>query len=216
MGELKKRLDIKGRTFGKLTVVDFAYTNKHKKSMWLCKCECGKEVVVLGAHLLDGHTQSCGCFKKEASALRLRTHGKKKTRIYNTWLQMKARCTNPKARDFENYGGRGITICAEWRNDFQTFYDWAMANGYADNLTIDRINVNGNYEPDNCRWVSIQEQQNNKRTNRRITYNGETHTLKDWAEITGINYSTLHSRFRAEKEPAVILQKGGVNYATFL
>lgn len=120
-------------------------------------------------------------------------HGHKNDRLYNIWARMKQRCENPKLYGYKDYGGRGITVCAEW-HEFTPFYDWAMTHGYKENLTIDRIDLNGNYEPSNCRWVTMKVQANNKRRNHLITLNGETHTISEWARITGINKSTIRNR----------------------
>lgn len=121
-------------------------------------------------------------------------HGKRNTRLYHIWRGIKERtlCITDKA--YRNYGGRGITICDEWRNNFKTFYDWAMSNGYSDNLTIDRIDVNGNYEPTNCRWVNMKTQGNNRRTNRLLSYNGETMTMQEWSVKVGLSKETLSYR----------------------
>lgn len=164
--------------------------------MWLCQCECGRTVIVSGANLRNGHIKSCGCYRSEIARKNATKHGLRQTRLYKIFHGMKKRCYTPTAINFSIYGGRGITICEEWLNDFQAFYDWAMSNGYADDLSIDRIDVNGNYEPSNCRWVSMKEQVNNRRANRFITYNGETHTLSEWSNIVGINIKTLHKRLR--------------------
>ena len=124
------------------------------------------------------------------------THRKSNTRIYRIHNTMKRRCYEPNFKHFEYYGGRGIKVCDEWlgKDGFISFYEWAMANGYMDDLTIDRIDANGNYEPSNCRWITIQEQQKNKRSNHYLTYKGETHTMTEWCEITGMNINTLNSR----------------------
>lgn len=122
-------------------------------------------------------------------------HGKCGTRLYNIWFLMRQRCNNPKASHYKRYGGRGIKVCDEWSNDFPSFEAWALANGYADNLTLDRINNNGNYEPSNCRWTDIPTQMVNRHNTRWETINGETHTLKEWAEISGINLRTIQSRY---------------------
>ena len=118
---------------------------------------------------------------------------------------MKNRCGNTADPNYKYYGGRGITVCEEWHN-FMPFYEWAMSHGYSEELTIDRKDVNGNYEPSNCRWATKKEQSNNKRTNVFITYNNQTHTLKEWSEITGIKYNTLHSRHKAGKPPEEVLR----------
>ena len=199
MGVKKVRADLTDKKFGRLTVVEFASVNKHGKSMWKCRCECGNEIVVVGSHLTSGHTTSC---RNHASYT---THGKRHTRLYRIWLLMKNRCSNAADPNYGNYGGRGIKVCEEWQK-FIHFYEWAMTSGYVDNLTIDRIDNNGNYEPSNCRWATQKEQSNNKRTNVFITHNSQTHTLKEWSEITGINYSTLHSRYKAGKPPEEVLR----------
>lgn len=126
-------------------------------------------------------------------------HGKRNTNIYGVWQTMKTRCYNEHSEKYKNYGGRGITVCDEWRNDFQAFYNWAINNGYDDNLTIDRIDVNEDYSPSNCRWITNKEQQRNRRNNRNITINGETHCLSEWCEILGLNYNTVRSRLNIYK-----------------
>ena len=122
-------------------------------------------------------------------------HGKRHSRIYNIWRSMKQRCTNENCINYKNYGGKGISVCNEW-NDFKNFYDWAMESGYADNLTIDRIDVKGNYTPHNCRWVSYKQQANNKTNNRYIEFQGEKHTLGEWSSITGIKLATIWNRLK--------------------
>ena len=124
-------------------------------------------------------------------------HGKSSTRLYDIWRGMKERCYRPKHLRFGKYGGRGISICDEWRNSFEVFEKWAINNGYNESLTIERIDVNGNYEPNNCRWATNKEQQNNKQNNRRITWNDETKTLAEWSEIVGIKKTTLKERLNA-------------------
>lgn len=123
-----------------------------------------------------------------------RSHGGTGTRLYVIWRNMKARCTKSYAAKYKNYGGRGISICNEWLNDFETFRNWSLSNGYSDDLTLDRIDNNGNYEPNNCRWVSNSEQQHNKRTNRMITFHGETKTLTQWAREKGLSVKSLETR----------------------
>lgn len=188
-----------GMKFGRLTVMDReSPKSKKAKGLWVCKCECGNVIKVNTSDLKSGNTTSCGCKRKE-TLRQLRTkHGESNTRLYNVWSDMKKRCYNTKNVDYKNYGGRGITVCDEWM-DFQNFYDWAIANGYDETAprgqcTIDRINVNGNYEPENCRWVDRYIQMNNKRNNRILTYNGESHTLAEWCEIVNIPYNCLKSR----------------------
>lgn len=123
-------------------------------------------------------------------------HGKRKTRLYRIWANIKTRCTNVNDPHFKRYGGRGITICDEWKNDFKAFYDWSMLNGYADDLTIDRINNDGNYCPANCRWVTVAEQNRNKRNVKYIIYNGEKHTIPEWTKILHLRKETIRERLK--------------------
>lgn len=185
-----KVLDLKGHKFGRLTVLERAGSTKHGAAKWLCKCECGNEKVVNGEELRKGNVSSCGCLQKETAT----KHGMRQSRLYVIWCSVKARCYNPNYEHYSCYGSRGIAMCDEWRNDFAAFAKWAMANGYSDDLSIDRKDVNGNYEPSNCRWATQKAQNNNTRRNRYLTYNGETLTAMQWAEKVGINYSTLCTR----------------------
>lgn len=190
-----RRLDLVGTRFGRLVVLRFAGINKNGNSTWLCKCDCGNEKVVSGGNLRAGTVSSCGCIRKE----QLQTHGESNTRLYNTWNAMKARCYNPKNNRYAIYGARGITVCHEWLDDFKAFSNWAYLNGYRDDLTIDRIDNDKGYSPDNCRWVTNKAQSNNKRNNNVFTYMGETHTVAEWAEKYGLDYHTLLARLRTSK-----------------
>lgn len=185
--------NLKGQKFGKLTVVKYAGTDKQRKSLWQCKCECGNYITTRGTSLRFGSPRSCGCLQKQVVAELKTKHGFSRNRLYRIWKNMKQRCYNPKAQKFENYGGRGVRVCKEW-NNYENFHSWAMENGYEEGLTLDRINNDGDYEPNNCRWVTYSEQSLNSRTNHLMTYKGETKTLKEWAEIFGMNYSTLSAR----------------------
>ena len=155
------KINLTGKCFGRLTVISEDHSDG-KHVYWNCKCSCGKSVVVSGDSLKRGLTKSCGCLNSELVRLRRKTHGFSGERIYRVWQNMIYRCENKNYIEFARYGGRGITVCEEWRNNFQAFYDWATSNGYADNLTIDRIDVNGNYEPSNCQWLTRSE--NSKRS----------------------------------------------------
>lgn len=159
--------DMTGQKFGRLTVIYRSGSNQCGMATWFCKCDCGGGCVVPGAALRKGNTKSCGCLHDECARERMTIHGKSHTRLSAIWASMKQRCYNPSNKNFDRYGGRGITVCDEWREDFQTFRDWAISNGYDENApvgkcTIDRINNDKGYSPDNCRWVDMKVQNNNK------------------------------------------------------
>ena len=180
--------DIVGKRFGKLTVVgDYGSRTKDGKVLYRCRCDCGNEVFVRGFYLKSGHTKSCGCLRAETQNGLI--HGQSNTRLWRIYWSMKGRCNSHNP----NYKGRGISVCDEWKTNFDAFYKWAMENGYGENLTLDRIDNEKGYSPHNCRWITMKEQQNNKRNNRRIYYKGETHTLSEWADILGANYKSLWS-----------------------
>lgn len=191
---MPKKSNLVGQRFGRLTVLSAAGRIGTSAMRWNCQCDCGNKTVVYGHFLKSGHTRSCGCLANESIAKRSTTHGQYESRLYNIWHGMKARCYRKSATEYRRYGSRGIGICDEWREDFQSFYNWAMSNGYADNLSIDRIDNNGNYCPENCRWVDIITQNNNKSSNRIVTANGESHTVSEWSKILCINDSTLCAR----------------------
>lgn len=184
--------DLSGRRFGKLVAIK-RDKNRGKRTIWMCKCDCGKTAFVEAHGLKGGTTRSCGCLKYESKNEK---HGKTKTRLYSIWSKMKDRCTRKNNPAYKWYGGRGIVICKDWINDFMSFYNWAMENGYNDNLSIDRIDVNGNYEPSNCRWILLEEQALNTRATKFLTYKGETKTVSEWCEITGIKKTTMLNRIR--------------------
>jgi hypothetical protein len=188
----KKYDDISGQRFGRLIAIKRVESNKKYQSRWLCKCDCGSEVVVYAYCLKNGNTKSCGCLKKELDW----KHGMTGTRIYSIWVSMKMRCFNEHDCHYKDYGNRGITVCEEWKNSFESFYDWSIANGYKDNLTIERIDVNGNYEPSNCKWITNKEQQRNKRNTFYLTYKDTTKSASEWSEITGINSKTIIRRIK--------------------
>lgn len=207
---MSRVIDVTEQRFGRLTVLGECGKDNFRQYMWLCKCDCGNIVAVRGYSLRSGNTQSCGCLQKDKN-IELRTiHGMAKTRIYNIWQSMKERCSNPLNHCYKNYGGRGIKVCSEWQK-FEPFYEWATNNNYSDKLTIDRIDVNGDYEPSNCRWITIKEQQSNTRRNHYITFNGETKTLKQWAEQLGICHTTLLERLERwhSIKDALTIHKGG-------
>lgn len=189
-----------GKKFGRLTVLsECEKRTNNGKIRYKCNCECGNITDVIGENLRRGITKSCGCLLKEIVAKRSTTHGHTRTRMYTIWCNLKARCYNINEPRYKDYGQRGIGVCDEWLNDFMSFYNWAINNGYNDNLTIDRIDVNGNYTPNNCRWITLEQQQENKRNSVKFTYNGETHCLRKWCSILNINYKTVHKRIHVHK-----------------
>lgn len=196
---MPKPLELTGKRFGRLEVLKRVNNGYNRQSYWLCKCDCGNTKVIRGTHLTAGKIKSCGCIVKEMGREHFSTHRLSKTRLYNIYRGMKERCYNPKNETYRIYGNRGITICNEWNNDFVSFYNWAMANGYNDKLTIDRIDVNGNYEPTNCRWATPKEQSNNTRRCIYVTYNNETHTLTEWARIIGADKEVIRTRYHRNK-----------------
>ena len=196
-----KLIDLAGQRFGRLVVLERVGTNKSGNVLWSCLCDCGNRIIARSDHLKDNHIQSCGCLQKEIASKSCienkTTHNMSKTKIYGAWGNMRKRCYNIKNKEYKNYGGRGINICDEWNNEktgLINFYNWSMANGYKEDLTIDRKDVNGNYEPSNCRWATYKEQANNKRNNHYITYKNETNTVTEWSEKLGIKRKTLDWR----------------------
>ena len=187
----RKFIDLTGERFGKLVVNSFD-CKKGTRTYWNCDCDCGGSRIVSNDHLRNGDIVDCGCYKRHIS--HWQKHGMYNSRLYNVWSLMKERCYNSNRKEYPNYGGRGIEVCPEWL-DAKTFIEWALKNGYEDNLTIDRIDINGNYCPQNCRWVSRKAQQNNRRNNRLITYKGETKTITQWANEYSIPYYVVSKRY---------------------
>jgi hypothetical protein len=193
--------DMTGKEIGHLTVIRISGYSKDHRVMWECLCDCGKIVQRKGKGLRSGNpeSKSCGCCsldnipsEKTVKAKHMGT----KTRLFRIWSSMKNRCRCENWEGYKRYGGRGITVCNEWTNDYKKFRDWAMSHGYSDTLTLDRIDVNGNYEPSNCRWATWQEQANNRRKSLFVIYNGETKSIPDWARLFKINNVTLRNRLK--------------------
>ena len=190
--------DLTGKKFGKLEVIGVHDTGS-RKTYYVCQCDCGNVKVVRADSLISGATKSCGCIKKEQDKTNLSTSHRHKmsgTRIYETWQDMKRRCYNKQNARYDRYGGRGIKVCEEWLNNFQSFYDWAIRKGYYDDLTIDRIDNDGNYEPSNCRWSTVKEQCNNRSSNINITIGNATKSLMSWCEIFNVDYKKVHARYQ--------------------
>lgn len=168
----------------------------NNKNNWLCKCKCGNNKIksIYYNDIINGKSLSCGCLRNERVQKSNSTHGESNTRLYSIWLAMRKRCENKNFIEFYNYGGRGISVCNEWKHSFENFRDWSLINGYEENLSIDRIDTNGNYCPENCRWADAITQGNNTRRNNFATFCGETKTVKEWSKILNIPYQTLMSR----------------------
>lgn len=186
-----------GKRFGRLLVIKESACSINGKKKYQCLCDCGKETIVFSENLISGHTRSCGCLKNDVIHAGANTkHGLCRTRIYRIWKEMRRRCNNPNRPNYPRYGGRGIKVCDEWNSDFMSFYKWAINNKYDDSLSIDRIDNNEGYGPENCRWASPQEQSNNRRSNRFLQHNGEEHTIAEWSRITGLEQSLIIGRLR--------------------
>ena len=198
----KKRDELIGEKFGRIKVLKWIPISEreNKRKCYLCQCDCGNIFPCRKDLLKEGRRVSCGCYNREISKAGItKKHGKYQSRLYSIWHKIKERCLNPNVKEYKNYGGRGITICDEWLRDFQVFYDWSMSHGYEDNLSIDRIDVNGNYEPDNCRWITNLKQQNNRRDNIFLDCNGEKLTVAELSRKYDIPYPTMIDWVKRQK-----------------
>lgn len=207
MKNIKRVNNIAGQKFGRLKAIGIDESKQTRKTYWICECDCGNMISVRSDALKCGRTKSCGCYKQESDRKNVTNvpaykkyleQGQKVggTRLYSIWQGMKARCYNPNNTRYNSYGGRGIVICDEWKDDYMAFLKWAMDNGYSDELTIDRKNVNGNYEPGNCQWATSAMQSNNRRSNIDITIGKTTKTLKEWCLVFGLSYGTIRARYK--------------------
>lgn len=198
---MRNKIEVtEGQKYGKLTIIKEVSPIGSKRRI-LCKCDCGNIKEYSMDRVIHGRTQSCGCLRNEMFLIHRNNNGtsvypKKATasKLYKIWNAMKCRCYTVSSGAYFKYGAKGIRMCDEWKNDFMAFYNWALANGYSDELTIDRIDYRGNYEPSNCRWADIRTQANNKSNVRKYEYNGELHTMTEWSEIMNINYGALWER----------------------
>lgn len=188
-----KRIDLTGKKFGRLKVIKQADTVKgHLR--WHCKCDCGKDTIVYGSSLKNGNTTSCGCYKTE-NAKRLYSGVRQNDKhLYGVWNGIKQRCRNSNHKSYPNYGGRGINVCDEWANNYESFYYWSINCGYKKGLEIDRINNDGNYEPNNCRWVEREIQANNKRNVTLFTIGQTTKSLSQWCREYNQDYFLVRQR----------------------
>jgi hypothetical protein len=189
--------DLSGQKFNRLAIVEFDHYKGDHVAYYRCRCDCGVEKVIKGADVKRGVVKSCGCYNREMT--RLRKPGLKhgyahKERLYEVWKNMKRRCYAPNNERFQFYGGKGVIVCDEWKEDYAAFRKWAHKNGYAQGLTIDRIDNDGNYEPSNCRWATAKVQENNMSRNHILTYRGESLTIAEWADRLGVTYSTINHR----------------------
>lgn len=191
--------DLTGMRFGKLAVVEKTKINNHGEAHWLCLCDCGNTHIATSYNLTHGKTTQCRkCMCKQISSSNTK-HGCKPKRLHEAYVNMRTRCENPNYYLFHRYGGRGITVCKEWTESYIAFRDWALENGYSDNLTLDRIDNNGNYCPENCKWSTVTEQANNRRTNRILTLGKEKDSMANWSRKTGIPYWVLERRVNSLK-----------------
>lgn len=203
-------IDLSGRVFGRWTVVGFA-GRKHHGLLWHCRCSCGAMRGVLSKSLLSGRSTSCGCYQAESVSKHRHTHGMTGTPEYGAWINVIQRCENPKCRTYPDYGGRGIRICAEWRESFRAFYD--AVGPRPEGHSLDRIDNDGHYEPGNVRWSERSAQSRNRRACHRITHNGETLTIIEWSERFGIPPGTISARARFGLPSEEILSMKGVRKA---
>ena len=190
--------DLTGQTFDRLTAIKDVGRSKEGKSIWQCRCSCGKEIEIIGSYIIRGRTQSCGCLIRDINKQRATTHGytrgDKITRTYRSHQDMINRCTNVKNKSYKDYGGRGIKVCFAWLESFENFL--SDMGERPEGMTLDRINVNGNYEPSNCRWATRKQQNRNRTNNHILTFNGQTLCISEWAEKLGFSHSTINQRLK--------------------
>ena len=199
MGKIYRNLkDHSGERFGRLTAQYWYKSEKDGRIYWHCICDCGNERDIRSDSLTSGNTTSCGCLHREISSRvcgdNFRKDGLSSDRLYGIWSAMKSRCYNPSENGYSYYGGRGISVCTEWIHDFKAFYDWSLANGYSEGLSIDRIDVDGDYCPENCRWADSKTQSRNRTDNVKLTIFGITMVQEDWAKLVGISSGRIHRR----------------------
>lgn len=190
------RLDLLGKRFGRLTAVEPIGPDRYKQIVWRCVCDCGTETFVTASHLNRGAVRSCGCLRRDTTRANKTIHGHRYERLYGIWKNMNKRCHLESDIRYDNYGRRGIYVCDDWRDNYDAFKNWSYENGYADNLSIDRIDNDDGYSPENCRWTDRFTQANNTRRSRHVTYNGVTHSISEWSRLLGIHKATLRDRIK--------------------
>lgn len=209
------REDITGQRFGRLVALNFSHKDKRRKTYWDFQCDCGTIKTLRKDSVKCGNIQSCGCLKKEQDEINLNREGSEPWKydskglshhtLYHKWLGIKKRCYDVHDSSYERYGGRGIQMCEEWLYSFKAFYDWSIDNGWEEGLQIDRIDNDGNYEPNNCRYVTLKENCNNRSTTRKIEIEGITHSITEWCEIFNLNYGSLISRRTDEQIKEILI-----------
>lgn len=206
-----KVIDLTGQRFGRLLVIGECGRSKDGQKVYLCRCDCGNETKVRSGNLRRGTTKSCGCINRESVAKRNKDsakHGGCGTRLYRIWYDMRQRCRYDKSINWHLYGGRGISVCDEWAESFDAFREWAKSSGYQDGLQLDRIDNDGDYSPINCKWSTVSEQGNNRRTCIYVTIDGDTKSVSEWCKVTGVNRMTAYNRIRRGWEPETAVTKG--------
>lgn len=200
----KRIVDKTGKRYGRLVVLK-RDENKTSGTYWICQCDCGNIKSINTSELGGNRTKSCGCLKREILKKQQETtHGETNTRLYSIWRAMKKRCYQPTSAGYKNYGGRGIVVCDDWVCSYENFRDWALKNGYKENLTLDRLNNDGNYEPSNCRFSTYIQQANNKRTNRVLTYKNVQLTEAQWCVLTNVPKTTFRRKINKFGEVGAI------------
>lgn len=199
------KIDMTGKRIGKLVIIKYAET-RNNQAYWLCKCDCGNKIIARGNHLRKGNIKSCGCLRGEENKRRTK-HNMSRSTLYNTYHSIRKRCYLKSNASYAHYGGRGIKMCDEWLNKetgFDTFYNWAISSGYEKGKSIERIDVNKDYCPENCTWADPKQQANNRTNTPHITYNSESHTPSEWEKICGIPRQTILSRYKKGWSPEKI------------
>lgn len=192
------KINLIGQRFGRLVVISEARNKQNKRFCWECECDCGNITFAYTHSLLSGRVKSCGCYKKKVNTKHGGCTGEEE-RLYGVWRSVRQRCCDPHSHSYKNYGARGITICKEWKEDYNAFRSWALANGYDDHakrctLQLDRINNSGNYTPDNCRFTTPTINSRNRRNTVKATINGETRPIIEWCELMGKDYNLVRGR----------------------